>query len=249
MDVNDITLSFSSLKSFSKSPAHFAHYKLKEFKSSPAMKRGKLAHLLALEPEKENELHIIDVATRASKAFKTAVEEHGEDIVFTSREHLEALNLAKQIHAHPLASKLIKEAVKVEKHLFWELDGVKFHGFADVVGKDYICDVKITDSSPKKVQRTVIDFAYHMQLALYGFAEFGMKSHKSYIIACDPSAPHSVVVYELSSEMMRDGLNIARLELTMFKQFYTEWDGETIPRGYDYFEGDSIILELPNWYK
>ena len=72
MKISDVRLSFSSLKAFSKSPAHWVYYKKREFKQSPAMRRGWLTHLIALEPERQSELEIIDVATRANKQFKEA---------------------------------------------------------------------------------------------------------------------------------------------------------------------------------
>ena len=143
MDIDNLTLSFSSLKQFSRSPAHFAHYKKREFKQSAAMRRGWLTHLLVLEPEKILELHVLDVATRANKLYKEALTEHGADKVFTTREVLEAQNLVMSIKEHPLARKLIQEATSVEQHIKWSMDGVKFHGYADIIGRDFIADLKI----------------------------------------------------------------------------------------------------------
>jgi hypothetical protein len=259
MNVKDIRLSFSALKAFSNSPAHFAYYKQRKFKANAAMQRGSLTHLLALEPHKQNEYKVVDCATRAAKAFKEAVieqtEKHGEkagEKVCTSKEFLEATNLAEAIHANPLASKLIREAVQVEKHLEWGLDGVAFHGYADVVGKDYIADLKITDSKPSKVQRMVLDNLNHMQLALYSLAEFNLHSEVThYIIACDPKPPYGVVVYELTAELIDDGIKRAKVEVSMFKDWYRGWDGDTPPKSYDAHEplDCPMILDLPHWYK
>ena len=253
MNCNDITLSFSSLKQFGKSPAHFVGYKKRIFKQSAPMRRGWLTHLITLEPEKIEELQVLDVATRANKQYKEAVANHkdGENGVFTSREMLEAQNLALAVREHPLANKLISEAICVEKHLKWEMDGVKFHGYADIIGSDYIADLKITDNEPKKIQRWVMDNLYHMQLAMYSEAVFPGRDMTNYLITVDPNSPHGVVVYELSREMMEDGLKQAQLEITMFKIWFKEWDGESTPRSYDFYERENepMILELPNWYK
>ena len=43
-------LSFSSLKSFKKSPREFLAYKKRAIKETPAMRMGTLVHLLVLEP-------------------------------------------------------------------------------------------------------------------------------------------------------------------------------------------------------
>ena len=273
MDIEKLTLSFSSLKQFGKSPAHFVGYKKRIFKQSAPMRRGWLTHLLTLEPNEISSLIVLDVSTRANKTYKEAVLMHpkGEEGVFTAKEVQEAQKLAEAVREHPLASKLLNEAVEVEKHLHWEMEGVKFHGFADVIGQDYVADLKVTDNEPKKIQRWVMDNLYHMQLALYKEAIWNgnayMYNHikeghdvkkqairkipKCYLITVDPNSPHGVVVYELSREMMEDGLKQAQLEITMFKIWYKEWDGESTPRSYDFYERENepMILELPNWYK
>tara|TARA_R110000824_G_scaffold241968_1_gene430723 strand:- start:2219 stop:2977 length:759 start_codon:yes stop_codon:yes gene_type:complete len=252
MKIDDIRLSFSALKAFGKSPAHFVYYKKRKFKQSAPMRRGWLAHLLTLEPEKQLEILVIDVQTRANKQFKEAVAEHGENSVFTRKEYNEALNLAEAVMAHPLANKLISEATAVEKHIEFSLDGVKFHGYADVIGKDYIADLKITDNEPRKIQRWVLDNLYNMQLALYAHSEFNSEAHiKHYLITCDPNAPYGVIVYEMSAEMALDGFNRARVEVGLFKDWYRSWDGETMPKSYDFLEplDTPMLLELPNWYK
>ena len=250
MKLDTIKLSFSALKAFSRSPAHFAAYKKRVFKQSAPMRRGWLTHALTLEPDKEH--LVIDCKSRATKAFKEAVEEYGAEAVFTRTEYKEAQKLADAVHAHPLARKLIEEATSLEQHIHFEVSGVKFHGFADIIGKDYIADLKITDNEPKKLQRWVLDNLYHMQLALYSHGVFNSEAHiKHYLITCDPNAPYGVIVYELTAEVVEDGMNRAFLEVNMFKNWYEEWDGETTPQSYDYCEpiDTPMLLELPSWYK
>ncbi len=259
MDINELKLSFSSLKQFGKSPAHFVGYKKRIFKQSAPMRRGWLTHLLTLEPENISELTVLDVSTRANKQYKEAAAVHpkGAEGVFTTKEVHDAQLLATAVSEHPLANKLITEAVELEKHLHWELDGVKFHGFADVIGENYVADLKVTDNEPKKIQRWVLDNQYHMQLALYKEAvfpsvdDYKRQAPKCYLITVDPNAPNGVVVYELSREMVKDGLNSARVEVSMLKVWYKDWDGESTPRSYDYYEQENepLILELPTWYK
>ena len=252
MNLQDVRLSFSSLKQFSKSPAHWVMYKKREFKQSSAMRRGWLTHLLTLEPQKQIGLQVLDCKTRATKAYKEAVEEYGDQKVFTRKEYDEALNLAEAIMTNPLANKLITESNRVEDYLQFNFEGVKFHGYADIVGADYIADLKITDNEPRKIQRWVLDNLYHMQLALYSYAVFNSKAKiKHYLITCDPNPPYGVIVYEMSLEMAEDGFNRARLEVQMFKDWFRSWDGKSTPKSYDYLEplNKPMILELPTWYK
>lgn len=281
MNIEDIVLSFSSLKQFSKSPAHFVGYKNKVFKQSAPMRRGWLTHLLTLEPEKEKELTVLDVATRANRQYKEAVAVHekGDRGVFTAKEVLEAKVLADAVLEHPLANKLINEAVQVEKYLEWWMgtgfnndQPVRFHGYADIIGQDYIADLKVTDNEPKKMQRWVLDNLYHMQIALYKEAIWNGEAYmyskitegldikrkairmppKCYLITVDPNSPHGVVVYQLSNEMEREGLKQAQLEINLFAQWYEAWDGDAKKaKSYDCYEHEMepMILELPNWYK
>ena len=62
---------------------------------------------------------------------------------------------------------------------------------------------------------------------------------------------YSLVVYQLSSEMIEDAVRTLELNVTLFKDFYNKWDGVSIPRSYDYYEDseDAIYLELPAWHK
>ena len=251
MKIEDIRLSFSALKAYSKSPAHFAHYKKSAFKTSAVMRRGKLTHTLTLEPHLRDTLKVIECNSRAAKAYKEAAAIYGEEEVYTSVEVEAAENLAQKVHAHPLARKLIREAVEVEKHIYWQLEGVNFHGFADVIGRDYIADLKVTDNEPRKLQRWVLDNLYHMQLALYAYAEFNLHNAvKHYLITIDPNAPYGVVVYQLSAPFIEDGIRRAKLEVRMFKEWYKDWNGESTPLSYDMFEeGEAVILDLPSWYK
>tara|TARA_R100001443_G_scaffold98532_1_gene105554 strand:+ start:961 stop:1647 length:687 start_codon:yes stop_codon:yes gene_type:complete len=227
-------------------------YKKREYKQTAAMRRGWLTHLLTLEPEKQIGLQIIDCQTRATKAYKEAVAEFGDQKVFTRKEYDEALNLAEAVMSNAMANKLITEANRVEEYIQFQLDGVNFHGYADVVGDNYIADLKITDNEPRKIQRWVLDNLYHMQLALYAHAIFNSEAEiKHYLITCDPSAPNGVIVYEMSLEMAQDGFNRARLEVQMFKDWYRGWDGKKTPKSYDYLEplNNPMLLELPTWYK
>ena len=54
----------------------------------------------------------------------------------------------------------------------------------------------------------------------------------------------------MSAAMVEDGLKRAQLEVSMLKAWYKDWDGESMPRSYDFYETDNeaMILELPTWY-
>jgi len=62
----DITLSFSSLKQFSKSPEHFVRYKIKKFLPTPAMIFGSLVYCLIFTEDKLQDKFIIGATVPTS---------------------------------------------------------------------------------------------------------------------------------------------------------------------------------------
>ena len=91
-----------------------------------------------------------------------------------------------------------------------------------------------------------------MQLALYAHGVFNSEAHTSlYLITCDPNPPYGVIVYEMSPEMAEDGFKRARLEVSLFKDFWRAWDGESVPKSYDFLDplNSPMYLDLPSWHK
>lgn len=245
-------ISFSGLKQFAKSPAHFVHYKTSEYTSSPAMRRGSLVHRMILEPETMGSLITIDASTRSTKAFKEAESIHGEAAVL-QKEMDEAAAIAEAVRNHKTASELLERASTKEEHLHWECEGLKMHGFPDAYGNGVLLDLKVTNPEPSKFQRMVMDAQYHMQLALYGMAIAGenfANELELYWIAVDPNQPHTVCVYQASDAMVLDGVNTARLEARMFLNWCNTYCEDAPLLGFDHYDqGAAVTLDLPKWHK
>lgn len=242
-----LPLSFSGLKQFAKSPAHFVHYKTAPYSSSAAMRRGTLVHRMILEPEKMHRMHIIDASTRANKAFKEAESEHGE-YACLQKEFDEAEAIAAAVKRHSYANNTIWLADQREKHMHWECEGLQFHGFPDAYGNGVLLDLKVTNPEPKKFQRMVMDQAYHMQLAMYRMA---MKQPvECFWVVVDPSPPYTCAVYKPSNDMLEDGVKMARLEARMYLHWMENWDNRAKVLGFDHYDqGQPMTLELPSWHR
>lgn len=242
-----LPISFSGLKQFAKSPAHFVHYKTKEWTTTAAMRRGTLVHRMLLQPEEMSNMYVVEANTRSTKAFKEAHEAHGEWACL-GKEMREAEDIAAAVRRHETAMKLLTAAEHKEQHLTWQCEGLDMHGFPDAHGNGILLDLKVTNPDPAKFQRMIIDQAYHMQLALYSMA----LEHpvKMYWVAVDPNPPHTVCVFEPSQKMAEDGVNMARLESRMFLHWMQTHKPGASVLGFDHYDqGAPLIVELPSWHR
>ena len=242
-----LPISFSGLKQFAKSPAHFVHYKTKEWTTTAAMRRGTLVHRMLLQPEEMQNMHVVEANTRSAKAFKEAHEAHGEWACL-GKELREAEDIAAAVRRHETAMKLLTAAEHKEQHLHWQCEGLDMHGFADAYGNGILLDLKVTNPDPAKFQRVVLDQAYHMQLALYSMAIDNPV--KMYWVAVDPNPPHTVCVFEPSQKMAEDGVNMARLESRMFLHWIETHKPGASVLGFDHYDqGAPLTVELPSWHR
>ena len=234
-------LSYSSLKSFNKSPNHLLSYWAKEFKSTPAMAKGSLIHTLILEPEEfGNRYAVWEGARRAGAEYKEFLKENeGKEILKASEvdEVVEIINPLK-------TNKLLTQLKETELLIEWKTNGLDFKGFIDGVGDDYLLDIKTTqDASPESFLRDVIKYKYHWQAALY--LEAVKTTQDFYIIAVETSAPYNNQTYKISKELIKK----ATQEIEQACEDFKEWDGK--PAGYDFnsvlSDGGVMTLEAPIW--
>jgi len=242
-----LPISFSGLKQFAKSPAHFVHYKTAPFTTSPAMRRGTLVHRILLQPEDMKQMQVIDSSTRSTKAFKEAEAVHGEWACL-QKEVDEAEAIAAAVQSHETASNLLQRANHKEQHLHWQCEGLPMHGFPDAYGNGVLLDLKVSNPEPGKFQRMVMDQAYHMQLALYSMAI--EEPVQQFWVVVDPNPPHTVCVFEPSRSMQEDGVNMARLESRMFLNWMQTHKPGAPFLGFDHYDqGAPMTLELPSWHR
>jgi len=233
-------LSYSALKMFAKSPNHYLAYTRREFKPSPAMQLGSLVHILVLEEDKLAERYAIspevNKRTKAGKeAYAKFVEEAGEKEVVLESQVQEAQVIADVIKKHPIAKQVPASATEFEYEVKGEINGFPFLGYADILSKNYIYDLKTCqDASPNKFQRDAASLQYHLQGAIYREL-LGLPFRW---IAVETSDPFNVQVYEQDEESYKR----ERDRLYQLVESFKEWDGE--PREYS----DKVLtLTLPPW--
>ena len=101
-------LSSSNLKLLLTSVKQYAKRLEGESESTQALRDGKLFHWRILEPDKFDDLNIVEVASKNTKTYRAAVEELGE--VYTRPEVTKAVELADVLLANNEAASYLEDA-------------------------------------------------------------------------------------------------------------------------------------------
>lgn len=185
-----------------RSPAHARHNKAHD-DDTPSMAFGRAFHTAVLEPAELLNRYVakpdVDARTKAGKAALAALP--------TNKEWLSAEDMARisgmerAIRGHKTARELLAGCFAVEQSLTWEMGGLPCKARLDGLGVEYVLDLKSTqDASKRAFERSLWNFAYHIQGAFYKEAALanGFNKVNQFIhIAVESSAPYGVAVYRM----------------------------------------------------
>jgi hypothetical protein len=248
----DITyLSASSAKEFHKSPAHYLRYKLRPDEPSPAMEWGKAVHKIILEQDTfDDKYFIIDEGAimaelqdnkspRATKVYKdwyaSQQEAAGDRKMWNRGEWTVLQRIRDEVWSNPQTTPYLVNSRK-EVELNGEIHGVRFIGYADILGDTFIADVKTTQSAhPQDFQRTAFNGLFHLQAAVY--SELTGINNFSFI-ALEATADPIVQVYKMDTEYLSYGKALLRSICERFKM----WDGTA-----DGYASTELMLTAPRW--
>jgi hypothetical protein len=165
-ELGKYALSSSAIKSLIDSPKSYAR-SLNFSSDSKAFKVGRLIHLAALEPEKLNSIcHIVEVQSENTKKFKDKVAEIGSDqFVYTRKDYDKSMYTVDALMQNDVWQKLTRGA-SFEKPGFDILHGYPFRAKADVLGFDYIADLKTT-ADLKAFPWSAKKYGYDVQVYIY----------------------------------------------------------------------------------
>ena len=229
-------LSYSSLKEFMKSPAHFLAYKNRELKETPAMRFGTAVHSAILEPQKFINQYDKTDLRRNTKAYK---ELDDSKLWLSSSEWSSIEGIKRSISRNVSASDELSKCVHFEQEVKGLIKGVEFRGFVDAMSQDTIIDLKTTqDASPDGFAKSVYNFSYHLQASIY--LEL-TGADRYFILAVENQSPYSCALYELSQDALDSGRAMLEKGIAMFK----DWDGSY--QGYE--KHNFQKLDLPRWAK
>tara|TARA_R110000803_G_scaffold21548_3_gene54241 strand:- start:7396 stop:8115 length:720 start_codon:yes stop_codon:yes gene_type:complete len=232
-------LSYSSLKAFMKSPAHFLAYKNKEFVESSSMRLGTAVHSALLEPDKFRAIYDVTDLRKNTKAYKEMVALNPDKIYLNNSDWRSIQEIKRRFKQNGEASDLLSLCDIREQEVKGVIKGTPFRGFVDAMSRDgnIILDIKTTqDASPEGFGKSVYNFAYHLQAAIYkeitGAQQF-------YIIAIENTSPYNVCIYGLSQDALDSGYSVMQNGIEKFNL----WDGKET--GYTNYG----IINLPPWAK
>ena len=182
IEAGNITLSFSGIKEFSKSPSHFIAYKLGEKKQTAAMKKGSFIHCAILEPDEIEKRYSIlrkedlpnpdsDFRNSANKEFKISFEQKAESEnkeIITPEEYIIMLDHKDLAYNNEVIAPFLNRLTKRESYAEWEFCGYKWRGVRDGVSNNFILDLKtVADASPDRIKWVCESEKYHWQQYLY----------------------------------------------------------------------------------
>lgn len=239
-------LSFSSIKEFAKSPAHYVHYVNAKREPSDAMKFGSLVHALILEPETVNDRFcpMPDVDRRTTEGKKkwqeAEAEANGKETV-SSAQWYNANSMVDMMRESKEYNDIISRLISKEKKFEYEISGLPFTGYIDGEGDDFFLEVKtIDDASYSNLQRRFSDFKYHWQGGLYS-----MVTGKRCIYLIIQTGP----VFDFGFMIPDDEfIEIGKYSVRkMAENFLTCMIAEGFNVGIDWKANKDNSLSLPGW--
>lgn len=244
--LNQRPLSYSSLKEFAKSPAHYIQYLNSKKEPSKEMNFGSLVHCMLLYSQQFTELFAVapDV-DRRTKDGKAAWEqfsaESGSKIVVTGEDVDTANEIAVRIFSNSNIKNAIHSCTEVEKEWTTIINGLPFRGFIDGLSEQFILELKTTsDGNPKTFIKDYHNRMYYIQAALY----YNAVGKPLQYLVVETKAPYNFFMAPVSQEYLDYGwLEIQKLT----DSFHTcmvlnSWDA-----GYE-FHGP-VSINLPQWIK
>lgn len=254
-------ISNSMLSTLKKNPKLFFKYYIAKTldrpEASESMALGSMVHTMLLEPETIDDRYRIkpdcDRRTKEGKAIYSAFIESlpaGAEVI-TVDDLDKATACANALLAHDdLRSVLDATRSKsiIEQRFDFVVDGVDMRAKLDYLSLEanVIIDIKTTkDASPEEFAKSIANYGYHRQAALYREAvlqKCGIECRFIFAVVCTEQ-PFDVAVYEPSDEVVALGMEEARKLLADFKARAEsgDWDNE--------WSKGIVPIGLPKWYR
>jgi len=240
----------SGLQKFSKNQAEFKYLQNNPNAPTPAMIDGTIFHDImeyGLDAfyEKYSCLPEGNGATKAIKQAKADIIEAGLTPLKPDLYN-GLIEMHRQVDKHPVAGELLRADGRNELTIAsQDLEtGVKVKVRPDkLTNKGVVVDYKTTlDASPAGFAKSVVNFGYHRQAALYlDVARLaGIEVGKFLFICVEKSAPYLVAVYELEESAIELGRKLNNKALSDYSIALDrgEWKG---------YSDNIEILKLPAW--
>lgn len=210
-------LSSSSCSKLLESPKRYLDSLNERGGESQPLRDGWLFHCKILEPEKWKNIHFVDVASKASKVYKEALSTH--DKVFTLKEKFNAEDLSEIVLSNSKCVDMLRGA-RTEVPVIGEIFDIPFRAKADVLGGDYIVDLKTTSGDLQKFRWSADKWNYDMQMYIY-CTLFDI-SYKNFTFVVVDKFSKALGVFECSKEFYESGKHKTQQAINIYKSFFIE---------------------------
>lgn len=212
-------LSSSIAKSLLDSPKTYHNYLRYGGEDTPAMLKGRMLHHMVLEPERWEDLYqVIEVKTRASKAFKEAEAESEKTCVTRSEMNAtermaDALLRNKQVIAH-------LSGAQTEIPKIGMLNDLPFRCKADILVPDFgIFDLKTT-ADLRAFPYSAKKYGYPMQVYIY-CTLFGLPTENFKFIVIDKTSC-DIGIYDVDDSFVEMGRSMLEVATKNYFDFFGE---------------------------
>lgn len=248
--LNERPLSYSSLKEFAKSPAHYINYLNKPKKQTPELIFGSALHSLILEPSKFENSFIVsrkfDLRKKEDKEAYEKINLEAESLnktIIQQDMFEEVVNLKeKALKDDVLVDMLSRADVEVRENL--EIYGLPFVRIKDIEIKgEAVVDIKtVQNASLDAIVKDFFNYQYHLQAAIYE------GSFSFYVI--EKNEPFYTGLMPVSEEFLEYGRS--QLQRLCIAFNYCLEHPECFNMSYDFWyqlDDRKPIISLPNWVK
>ena len=182
-----------------------------------ALRDGWLFHCKILEPEKWKDLHFVDVASKNSKVYKEALATH--DKVYTMKEKWNAEDLSEVVLGNSKCGDMLRRA-RTEVPAVGEIFDIPFRAKADILGGDYIVDLKTTSGDLHKFKWSADKWNYDMQMYIY-CTLFDI-SYKNFTFVVVDKFSKALGIFECSKGFYESGKHKTLQAVRIYKDFFIE---------------------------
>lgn len=163
----EAALSSSSAKKLLTSPKQYVNSLSETNNNVPALREGRLFHMMALEEHKIDDHYLfIDSSTRTTNKFKDFAAENPHKEIMLTKEFNALNDLLKHLHRSLEASELLRGGT-AEVPMIGNIFGYPFRGKADYLKDGHVIDLKTTSKLDGWVWTAKNTWHYDMQCYIY----------------------------------------------------------------------------------
>ena len=212
-------LSSSACGKLLESPRAYRNSLLGSSEVRQEFRDGSLFHYRLLEPEKWDSLQFVDVQTKAAKTYKLAVEKYGEDNVYTEKEKYNADMMADAYLGNSKVAHYL-QGTRKEVGIIGMIAGFPFRGKADILGSDFIVDLKTTGKPLSSFKYSANTYGYDMQCFIYCYL-FGI-SYKDFKFVVINKNSHQIGIFDCSKEFYHRGEYKTMEAIQIYKDYFVD---------------------------